>query len=100
MELALELGLTTETLAQVMLEEELVQWMRYAAKHMLPSRRMEAYLAQVCMVLVQVLGGDSNQVTLADFLIRTNEVTEEEEQQEVTVEEEIEFFDFKPRNKP
>ena len=49
-----------------MSEREFRQWMRYAATRLLPSRRVEAYLAQVASVVAQCAGSEN---TLADFLL-------------------------------
>ena len=62
MDLALELGMTVHHLKCVMTERELVMWQHYADKKLLPTRRMEFYLAQVARSLS---GG-----ALKDYLLR------------------------------
>lgn len=50
-----------------MSEREFRGWLRYAAKHQLPSRRQEAYLAQVAYVIAQTAGAED--MTLKDFIL-------------------------------
>lgn len=47
-------------------EWQFQQWQHYAARKMLPSRRLELYLAQIASVLAQVNGAKNAQLT--DFL--------------------------------
>lgn len=61
MDLALELGVSVAVLKATMDESEFVMWKHYADKKMLPSRRIEVYLAQVAQVTA---GGK-----LSDFLM-------------------------------
>lgn len=75
-------------------ESEFRDWQRYAARRMLPSRRIELYLAQIAMQ-VALLHGVQN-VDLSDFMFDPIDVDGEDEP---TAEEEAAFFDFKPRNR-
>lgn len=84
-------------LAQVMTEAELQDWERYAERHQLPHRRMELYMAQIALVVAVSFGGRDN-LTLADFLIRPEEVNTTPDA-EPTAEEEAEFFEFRPRSR-
>lgn len=56
---------------------------------MLPSRRVELYLAQIALVVAKTAG--AKDVDLRDFLFDPDE--------ELTTDDVHEFFDFKPRNK-
>ncbi len=55
-------------------EWQFQQWQHYAARKMLPSRRLELYLAQIACVLAQVNGSKNAQLT--DFLFDPPEVVE------------------------
>ena len=66
MDLALEMGMTAAGLSRAMTERELMQWQSYAARRMLPMRRLELYLAQIALVVVKAAGGAKN-ATLADL---------------------------------
>lgn len=69
MELALYLGGgPAERLAREMSEREFRQWGRYAREHVLPSRRVEIYLAQIAWAVARFLGGNDD-ATIEDFLI-------------------------------
>ena len=61
---------------------------RYAAKRMLPQRRMELYLAQIALMVAQ--GAGARDVKLNDFLFDADEPEEIEA---------AEFFGFNPRQK-
>lgn len=87
--MSLELGIPTHTLAATLPEREFVAYQRHAARRMLPTRRLEMQLAQLSMLLCKVNG--NKDVTLRDFLF--------EPEDEPTVDDMYEFFDFKPRNK-
>ena len=65
-DLALELGVSLASLDR-MSEREFRQWVAYANKRLLPSRRLEAYLAQVCSVVAQCAG--NSEMKLSDFLL-------------------------------
>ena len=67
MDLAAQLGMTAAGLSGSMTERELWQWQRYAARRMLPQRRIEMYLAQIALVVAKCMGG-AKDASLADFL--------------------------------
>lgn len=67
MDLALELGMTADGLSRTMTERELREYQGYASRRMLPSRRLELYLAQIAFVVVKAAGGAQN-ATLKDFM--------------------------------
>lgn len=67
MDLALELGMPYERMAQEMTERELRQWVKYARKRSLPSQRYETYLAQVAWAVAVTMGGA--EAKLDDFII-------------------------------
>lgn len=54
-------------LSQVMEEREFRGWQRYAARKMLPQRRLEFYLAQIALTVARAVGNAEN-ATLEDFL--------------------------------
>ena len=74
-----------------MSEPEFQAWQIYAARRMLPQRRMELYLAQIAMLIARTMGG-AKDVDITDFLFDPAEPDVEP-----TAEEEAAFFDFKPR---
>lgn len=97
MDIALELGQPVGVLSRRMPLAELLDWQAYTRKRLLPSRRVEFYLAQIALLIAQTMGGARN-AKLTDFLL------EPQPQQVVTVDDDqlehlIEAFDFKPRNK-
>jgi hypothetical protein len=49
-----------------MTEREFSAWLRYAQKRLMPSQRIEAYLAQVASVIAQSVGND---VKISDFIL-------------------------------
>lgn len=61
MDLALELGMTVGHLKATMLSSELADWYAYARKKLLPTRRIEHYLAQIA----QAFSGGS----LSDYVL-------------------------------
>jgi len=71
---------------------EFTLWQRYAARRMLPWRRMELYLAQVSLTAAKAMGG-AKEATLADFLLDPPE--DEEEQGDA--DDAQAFFAFAPR---
>jgi hypothetical protein len=77
-----------------MSEPEFQAWQVYAARRMLPQRRMEMYLAQIAMLIAATMGGVKN-AELSDYLFDPAEP-----EHEPTAEEEAAFFEFKPRAKP
>lgn len=68
MDLALELGVPAEGLARVMTDREFRSWHTYAAKRLLPTRRLEFYLAQVAQMIAITMGG-AKDAKLSDYLI-------------------------------
>lgn len=50
-----------------MSEREFRRWMRYAQFHPLPSRRAEAYLAQIASVIAQTAGNEN--MSIKDFVL-------------------------------
>lgn len=64
--------------------------MHYAARHMLPTRRLSLYLAQVAMVTAKSAG--NKDLTLTDFLFSPVEDDPEDD-----LEAAIEYFDFNPQ---
>lgn len=78
-----------------MSEPEFQAWQIYAARRMLPQRRMELYMAQIAMQVAMLIAthrGERKDFSLADFLFDPAEP-----EAEPTAEEEAEFFDFRPR---
>jgi hypothetical protein len=97
MELALNLGMTSETMQRAMSEREFVSWQRYAAAHMLPLRRIEVYLAQIAMMIVKTMSSSAGSLTLGDFLLKPQEEVSDENKDRIQVAREA--FGFKPRPK-
>jgi len=65
MDLALELGMPAQQLRAVMTERELTDWMVYAAKKLLPTRRIEIYLARIAQAMA---GGQLSEWLLDEAL--------------------------------
>lgn len=61
------MGLPLGILARSMTEREFRQWQGYAARKMLPQRRLEFYLAQIALTVARAVGGAEG-LTLRDFL--------------------------------
>lgn len=96
MDLALELGMPFEVLASQMTEREFHVWNRYALKRLLPTRRVEYYLAQLAMIVAQTMGG-AKDVKLEDFLIAFEEPSVRDgESDEMSLEEVKAAFGFNP----
>jgi hypothetical protein len=76
MDLALHLGMTSAGLGRAMTERELGQWRAYAAKRMLPMRRVELYLAQIALLVVKTMGGQAD-AKLSDYLFDPEPEAEE-----------------------
>jgi hypothetical protein len=62
---------------------------------MLPSRRIELYLAQISLQVAKLAGVQN--VSLEDFMFDPVDI-HGDDGDEPTAEEEAEFFGFKPRN--
>jgi len=58
MDLALELGMTLHQLKRVLPASELADWYAYARKKLLPTRRIEHYLAQIAQAFAGGALGD------------------------------------------
>lgn len=71
-------------------EREFQQFQDYAARRMLPSRRMELYMAQLAMLFAK--SGGAQDVELSDFLF------DPEDDAPPTFDEVAEAFEFRPRN--
>lgn len=54
-------------MSRCMSEREFRDWQRYAQKKMLPTRRIELYMAQIALVLSRTVG-NSHDAQLSDFL--------------------------------
>lgn|GEM_PF-2463281 len=74
-------------------ESEFRDWQRYAARRMLPARRVELYLAQIAL-LIDTRLGSAKDVTLSDYLF---DPVEPDDDDEPTADEEAAFFAFNPR---
>jgi hypothetical protein len=99
MDMALELGLPVATLSRTMHEHELRAWQVYAARRLLPSRRMEFYFAQIALLIAKTMGGARN-ATLADFMLQLPKAPLPDDfDEDAHVEQMIANFQFKPRNK-
>lgn len=94
MDLALELGGPSELLARSLTEREFQRWQEFAQNRLLPTRRLEFYLAQIAMLIAVTMGGKKN-VRLEDFMfgLPAAQVQQEEEDLQAA----IEYFDFKPK---
>lgn len=89
MDLALEMGLPFETLAQRMTEREFRAWDRYSQRKYLPARRMEIYMAQLAYYVVAAIGGAEN-LSVADFLLAPNVAASEAAQDAEVTEQDVE----------
>lgn len=87
LDLSLEMGIQPQDLGRDMPEWQFQQWQHYAAKKMLPHRRLELYLAQIALVLARVNGAKN--VSLTDFLFDPVE--------QGNAADAAEFFKFNPR---
>ena len=59
--------MTVAWLSRSMSEREFRAWQRYAATRCMPSRRIEAYMAQIASVIAQVNG--NSDMSIADFIL-------------------------------
>lgn len=90
MDLALSIGGCTVTeLHERLTSVELGLWAKYAAKKMLPWRRMELHLAQVALQVARLSG--NTDASLDDFLFETPDEVE------LAPEDAAEFFGYSPR---
>lgn len=92
------LGVPAEHLAARMTEREFVAWQRYAARRMLPQRRLELYLAQIAMLIAKTMGGHTD-ATLDDYCFdpADSEPAQALDDDEL-VDEARDFFGFAPVN--
>lgn len=93
MDLALQMGVPARSLARHLTEAEFQDWRVYAARRMLPQRRLELYLAQIAMLVAKSGRIAKNGATLDDYLFDPPDI---EGDDEPTADEEIAFFDFNP----
>jgi hypothetical protein len=84
-------------LARAMPEREFNDWQRYAARRMLPQRRIEMYLAQIAMLIAKTNGGASGK-GLDDFMLDPPPDDPDEPEDDLAAA--VEFFGFRPRNTP
>lgn len=54
-------------LARTLTEREFREWNQYAARRMLPTRRLEMYLAQIAFLIARTMG-NASEMTMTDFL--------------------------------
>lgn len=94
MQLALALGMPADRLEREMTHRELRQWTQYVRSHLLPPRRAEIMLAQVCMLIAKLGGNDT--ATIDDYLI---DFGPEPEAPEPDLEATKVAFAFSPRKK-
>lgn len=66
--------------------------MEYAARKLLPARRMQLQLAQIAMMVVQAAGA-KGQLSLRDFLFDPTDEPDEDDEDAAR-----EFFGFQPIN--
>jgi hypothetical protein len=96
MELALEMGMPFEQLKRVMTERELQAWSRYTHANLMPSRRLELYMAQLTCWVVRMLGNKN--ANIEDFIIELA-VDDQPEKEAVVIDLEAarDAFQFKPK---
>lgn len=85
------MGIPRHELAKRLPEREFVLYQQYAAKRVLPTRRLELYLAQLCSVIAKVHGNADAEIR--DFLLDPIDGDGEE------TEDVAGAFEFNPRNK-
>lgn len=78
-----------------MTENELRDWQAYAARFMLPSRRMQLQLALIAQMIAVTMGGAKN-AKLSDFLFDPPPSPAQAKEQ---LDAAKEFFNFQPRKK-
>jgi hypothetical protein len=79
---------------------ELREWQTYAHRRLLPSRRLEFYLAQIALLIAKTMGG-ATKATLMDFLIQPARNSEPPDvDDDARIEQLMEEIDFQPVNKP
>lgn len=80
-------------LARMLPESEFRDWQRYAARRMLPTRRLEMQLAQIALQVARLAGVPN--VSLEDFLFDPDDAAG---QDDPTAEEAPASWGFQPRN--
>jgi hypothetical protein len=78
-----------------MTEHELRQWREYAARFLLPTRRIQMQLAQIALLIAVCMGG-AKDAKLQDFLFDPPPKPTKKQKQQLA--DAIEFFKFAPRN--
>lgn len=85
-----------EELAARMTHREFVGWQRYAARKLLPTRRMHIMLAQLAKLIAQTMG-NRPEATIEDFLLEPeDEAPEHLADDDIDVEEARAAFNFAP----
>jgi hypothetical protein len=96
MDIALELGRPLSELGRMSMHE-MLQWQAYARRRLLPSRRVEFYLAQIALLIARTMGG-ATKATLADFLLAPpREELPADFDEDAHLEQMVDAFQFKPR---
>lgn len=96
MDLALELGHPAEVLARTMTEREFRRWQVYAGKRLLPTQRVELYLAQIAQMIAITMGGAKN-VRITDYLLEMQQPAATLPDDEDVVEAARKAFGYNPR---
>jgi hypothetical protein len=94
--LSLQLGIPEEELAARLTNRSFERYRHYAARHLLPTRRIQLQLAQLTMWTAMVAGHKDGKV--GDFLIGPTD-EEEQEQGEQDLDVMRAEFGFKPIQK-
>lgn len=97
MELALNFGMPAESLARAMTEREFIRWQHFAARRLLPLRRIELGLAQIAQLIDRTMGGAPPEFTLKDYLFSEHEDDDPINDPDDAEEAMIDAFGFKPR---
>jgi hypothetical protein len=84
--------MTVATLSRTMTENELRDWQKYAARYMLPTRRLQLQLAQIAMFIAVCMGGAKN-AKLENYLFDPPPTMKERKK---VLQDAIQFFGFKP----
>ena len=97
-DLAFELSLPLAQIGRMPMRD-LRALQTYATRRLLPSRRIEFYLAQLALLIARTMGG-ATKATLADFMLQMpREELPPHVDEEAHIEAMIEAFQFKPRNR-
>ncbi len=98
MDLALSMGCSVDALAERITEREFQEWQQYAARKMLPARRLEMYLAQIAHWIASTMGGVKD-APLSDFMFDPLDSLSDDDPGADTVAEAKLAFSFQPRTK-